>query len=402
MPVLLAILAVCYAQRFLVFLTPVIALGLGFLVAETCARFERYKIVYVLPLFFVYFTWKCLSPSLLSTPLIPLSSIKGMEVAKSKTPEDAVIWSWCDNGYPLIYWARRSTICDGQIHDGERSVYTTIPLATHDPRLAANFIRFYISRGVKGIHSFYETVENDRDKGLTLIKEILSAGPDDAYNIIERADLREDGQWRTNEDWLRFFYPVNSRPIYLFLDQEQIQKSFLITWLGTWSIKEQDGFHSLTMKITRDVTVSGNIVTNRNRTMLADLKQGVVSYRNKKPVSISSATLTTAEGSVRYEYKPVTTEQADVFSSRKIKYSDNNKLPTITRGKYHLEIFEPEGYAVLMSQEVAEGMLNKLFWRNSLPLAEYFRPVIMSTPDYQLWEVGGDNCHFQISYKKTP
>jgi hypothetical protein len=57
---------------------------------------------------------------------------------------------------------------------------------------------------------------------------------------------------------------------------------------------------------------------------------------------------------------------------------------------YRFEIFQQSRFGALMDSDIAESVFNKLFIRHIYP-KKYFRPVKLSTPYYQLWEVRGDS-----------
>ncbi len=114
-----------------------------------------------------------------------------MDAALHKTPKDAVIWAWWDNGYALTYFARRATINDGSIHSGERTYFNALPLAFTDFRLSANFMQFYVARGMHGINEFHKATGKDKNTAMELIKKILAAGPADARAIIDELKLKK-------------------------------------------------------------------------------------------------------------------------------------------------------------------------------------------------------------------
>jgi dolichyl-diphosphooligosaccharide--protein glycosyltransferase len=389
MPLLLAALSVFYANRFLIFLGPVTALGLGFIAAETWQRYHRYKFVYLVPLFIIYAFWRALSsPIPFSITPFPPASIKGMQTVQAVTPENAVIWSWCDNGYPINYWADRATICDGQLHYGEISVYNTLPLASQDPKLAANFMNFFIHRGQNGIHTFYKAMDNDQGAALNKIKQIMAAGPEGARKIILAAQLQPVAGIRSNQDWLNYFFPLPERPLYIFIDYLQIQTSHWIAWFGSWDPIRQDGIHAINMKARHGVSIDGMEINELKGQLKGDLNRGVATYM-KTEIPLSSAAITMDNRTTFYNYGKRLLKAPDILAASLNRDMQTQKQPFI-QGSYHLEVSQHADTAILMGQEIAETIMHKLFWRGPAFQSPYFIPLLDRSPEYQLWEVRAD------------
>ncbi|MCX5900515.1 MAG: hypothetical protein NTX06_07245, partial [Proteobacteria bacterium] len=138
--IILSVLAFTEANRFIIFLIPLLGLGAGYLLGELW-KFRRkfLPIIIICPVLFLYFAWPLYYENATNSQLPKLSAatVAGMDAAMHKTPQNAVIWAWWDNGYALTYFARRATINDGSIHSGERTYYTALPLALTDYRLSA-------------------------------------------------------------------------------------------------------------------------------------------------------------------------------------------------------------------------------------------------------------------------
>ena len=152
-------LAAFFANRFLIFLTPMIAIGTGYSMSLLWSFRERFVPVYIVcPVLAALLVWPLYTANKahVQWPVEPGPTARGMSTARENTPSDAVIWAWWDHGYALTYLARRATVDDGSIHGGERTVYAAIPLATDSYRLAANFMHFYVVRGIAGINRFYD------------------------------------------------------------------------------------------------------------------------------------------------------------------------------------------------------------------------------------------------------
>ncbi|MEI6809466.1 MAG: STT3 domain-containing protein, partial [bacterium] len=151
----LAILSITYAERFLIFLTPLLALGFGYIVGGIWKLHWLHRGL----------AWAAVVAAglALSSPLYTLltaatawpkteaSRVAGMVQMAEQTPTNALIWTLWDNGYAVNYFARRATISDGQIHGLEQSRIAATPMATTNSLFAARFMRFYAAYGRKGI-----------------------------------------------------------------------------------------------------------------------------------------------------------------------------------------------------------------------------------------------------------
>ncbi len=239
--IVLACGALFFARRFLLFLSPVLALGFGMFMAqvwsmERMRKTARGGVIALLLVLTLGWVHREYSDALL--PQMRPELIAGMKNIEKLTPEDAVIWAWWSYGYALNYHGRRATINDGSVHSGERTVYNALPLSASSYRLAANFIQFYSSRGVRGLHQWYRANGNNKASGYSLALEILENGPDSC-----EATLAVKGDDTISENagqWCRFFYPAQQKPVYLFInDYLRGHRSWY--WQGTWDIGSQKG-----------------------------------------------------------------------------------------------------------------------------------------------------------------
>ncbi|MFZ5765147.1 MAG: STT3 domain-containing protein [Thermodesulfobacteriota bacterium] len=364
-PVALALLSLLYADRFLIFLAPVLGLGLGFVVATVWRLQHKWAFCAVLaPLLVIGASAPAMIKNIRTTywPKMHPLVISGMDVVARQTPENAVVWAWWDVGYPLRYWGDRGTVSDGTYHGGELAVYNAIPLATDDFRLSANFIQFYATRGEKGVRELRKALGNDKAKTFTFLKQVLAAGPEEGRAIVEAASLSDQGGMATTTEWLTFFFPPNPPPLYLFLESRLIVTDYWWYWLGTWDVAKGEGerqfykpFSSIEITNTYARSASGLDV---------DLVAG---YANN----------------VQGQRLPL----KDI-----ILRSDGGKMKkhTFHPDGLNFEIFLPMAYGVLTTDKIAESVFNKLYQRHVAPKTDYFRPVNLLTPAYQLWVVKGD------------
>jgi len=364
----LSIFTVTYANRFMIFMIPLVALGSGYMLFFLWNMRHRFFPLYGLcPLLVLLVLVLMYTQSRAYTqwPKESGPAVAGMNVARIQTPPDAVIWAWWDHGYALNYYAHRATVNDGSIHSGERTVYTAIPLATASDQLAANFICFYVARGMKGIREFYRSSGSGPAHGLNTMKDILAAGPAQARTIIDAANLLPTNTCKTTEDWLDFFYPTPPRPVYLFLDNLLTKITYWWFWFGTWDIANQDGYHPFYMPFY-NVRLQDNQITGSNGLQI-DVTTGEAFFENNK-VSLSEIGISQRGSMQRYDF-------------------GNN-------GRYRFEMAANSRYGALMDSSIAESVFNKLYLR--LAYSErYFRLIDMRMPHYQLWQVRGDTYERQ-------
>lgn len=359
---ILSILAFTYANRFLLFFVPVIALGAGGIIWFLWNLRQRFLPLYVIvPLLCCAMTWPLVTQNTASVqwPKEPASIVAGMDTARHKTPPDAVIWAWWDHGYALTYFARRATINDGSIHSGERTVYTALPYATDSFRYAANFMHFYVARGIPGIQRFCSAA-GSRSAGLRLMKDVLASGPQEARSILEKANLKPTSTEKTLDDWLAFFFPRDRRPVYLFLDSLLPKITYWWYWFGTWDVERRDGTHPF-FSWHSPLAINGSVISTGDG-LTCDMDNG--------EVQISGRRLSIATAAVR-----------DRNAIREKNFY--NQSP------YCLEVFEPGRFGALMEKSVANTVFNRLYIRHT-PDQQYFKPVALAAPAYQLWEVTGD------------
>jgi asparagine N-glycosylation enzyme membrane subunit Stt3 len=367
-PVVLSFLGAFYAGRFLIFLSPLCGLGFGYLLVVLWRRLKRWHPA--LTLVSALILAVSAVPNVLynrANTFYPKPSpdvVALIKEAGSKTPDDAVIWSWWDISYPILFWADRGTIADGSAHGGERSVYNGLPMAADDFRLAANFMRFFVVRGEKGMKLLYRALGDDPDRGLKLAKRILAAGPEKARALIDKAALESTDNLRSTDDWLRFFYPREHRPIYLLLDKSLITTSYWWYWLGSWDVSRKEGIHPRVKSFRGLRTNSrGEIAGNGVR---IDQKNGVLHVRGERiPLSRLS-----------------------------IYMDDNRQFKVKTRGYrqgrgFVLTYFQSTGVGVLQDKTLADSVFGKLYLSDQFP-ESYFKPVLLFPDIGQLWKVTPD------------
>ncbi len=372
--VVLSAMAFLYARRFAIFCVPVAALGIASFFNEVWRLRSRFTILtYLTPLLVVLMAWTLFEANRAQIywpkerPII----VSGLDLAGKKTPENAVIWAWWDHGYTIPYYARRASVNDGSVHSGERTVFTGLPLATDNERMSANFMHFWVARGMQGMGKVYQAMGNDQAKAYAFVKEILTVGPHQARSVLEQAQLLPIPELETTEAWLEFFFPSNPRPVYLFIDELLTRTSYWWFWFGSWDMEKHDGIHE-DYRVITDVREEDGRLRASDGTEI-DLRAGTGKIGNQNVPLQEIAIWDGANSQVR---------RFNHQSGVVFELSASNRV------------------GALMHTGMAQSVFNKLFLRQT-PAQEYFRPVVLKTPWYQLWEVRGDSWKAGADPKKN-
>ncbi len=372
--------------RFVIFFTPIAALGLGFLAHEAWRKRMRTPL----------FTWFTpIAVALLATPLF-YKNIKiqylpvvagmrsGIHQASLNTPENAVIWTTWDISNPLMYYANRRTIADAQFNgskyfSGERIFYSCLPLASTEPRFSANFIQFYSKRGMAGIHKFYEAAENNPATGLPLLKEILSAGPEDSVGIITEKlfskELHPLEGLAGPEDWIPFFFPPAAPPVFLLLHKNIVYESWWYN-TGSWDIDLKRGRDPLHFPMKEISFAREKLVVGGREINTFNIQSGGSIARKKKGklhvYKISSMAVRSEKSLAIHDYE--------------------------VENGFSLEIYTPGRFGAIMDKDFSKSLFNRLLIRHDAG-NNYFRLVSEKLPSYQMWEVFGEPYKGRIGDK---
>jgi dolichyl-diphosphooligosaccharide--protein glycosyltransferase len=271
----LGCLSFILARRFIIFLNPVLALGLGYIAQLVWDHRSRWPLGHYL------------APALITVSLLlPFKTswdqvywpkeippiIEGLDTAGQISEENAVIWAWWDHGYPLGYFSRRATINDGSLHGGMRTVCNALPFATSKPQFASNFMYFYVTRGMSGMKDLF-TAAGGAEKGIKLLRGVLSKTPAQATALIETAGLEPVSQWKD------FFFPMPEREIYLFLDLRLARTAYWWSWFGTWDVGRRDGDHAM-FKLFINCRKEGETI--KGPELELDLTDGWATHRRRR------------------------------------------------------------------------------------------------------------------------
>lgn len=232
------------ARRFLIFFIPLYALGMGYFVGEICFRST---LLAKIPSNFLKWGLLLLVSVALLLPSVSMSFSRHRgptltkhdmalaQVIKERAAPRDLIWTWWDYGYFLHYHTGLKTFVDGGSQTGERSYIAAFPLSCGNPLLARNWIRFFAAHDLQGLREV-ESFVGSRKKALAFLQNIL-ARPDNAETFLKQYGIQNV------QGWKEFFFP--SVKVWLFLNEDFINKTYWWYYFGTWDPMQGSGAHPL-------------------------------------------------------------------------------------------------------------------------------------------------------------
>jgi dolichyl-diphosphooligosaccharide--protein glycosyltransferase len=351
--------SIFFARRFLIFLNPFLAIGLGFIAQQLWNYRSRWSFLrYAAPLGAALVCLIGAKDSLRNVywPKVIPPIVEGMQILSDISPPDALIWAWWDHGYALRYWSQRATINDGSLHNGPRTVSNAIPLSSVNPQQAANFMYFYAARGWQGIQKVIGLLNSSAD-GMHLLETIFRAGPEHADSYLVKSGLTPLEQWRT------FFFPPRDREINLFVDLRVARTAYWWHWFGTWDMASNNGVHGMFQLFRNCRLTNDNLVGSD---LSVDLARGIVQTQQRK-------------------YPLVRFYHNDGQQVRRIEYKRAKGLVFVFR--------QPSRVGALMDRDFSETIFNQLYMFENSDL-RYFTLKAHYFPYYQIWQVKPDPVHW--------
>lgn len=213
--VIFSLLSFTAGNRFIIFTTPAMAVGLAWF-----CRFIVYEqLRKVTPAFGFAYTATIsiilLIPGLnftLSEPLEPVIDANMAQLfteAGNRTSPDTLLWGPWGPGYAVQYFANRRTLVDGGFQTPELVYITESPLASKDTAFSRNWIRFF-SKHPKGIKWTSKKLKTDKLNALIFLKQALKS------KEIALQQLHVEGQTEADEEWLEFLYPEDVETALVF------------------------------------------------------------------------------------------------------------------------------------------------------------------------------------------
>jgi len=238
-PILLAF-ASFMAQRFLIYLIPLYALGLAYLLKwisglkllEKIPFKPRQWIMAALCLAVLGLNAK----KALVTTINP--KVRSQDVAlalaiKSDASQNAIIWNWWDSGYFLQFYTGRKTIIDGGNQNSDLIFVTAFPLAADNPVLARNWMKFFATRGVSALYQVNGHF-NDLKKSIDFLKTAL-AQPERLDAIMTRFGIEYESNWHS------YLFP--QAQVYIYLPYRLIADVYWWFYYGSWDLAKKRGVH---------------------------------------------------------------------------------------------------------------------------------------------------------------
>jgi len=254
----IGLMALKGGNRFIMYLSPFIGIGIGYLIDSALSFFKKKEILEELKIYFLRLILLLLLPfSLLYfnknsvafviepkiTPELQASFIKLGEV----TPKNSWIWTWWDYGYAIQYLATRATFHDGGSQGSPKTYFIATTFSTDSPRVAYNTILGIANIGAKGINDLVKEGERGEE-----IRNMIFSG--------------------------KFSKPIKN-PIYWVFTEDEIGKFMWINYFGTWNFNLKEGVRApiFTLRGCK-VRRKNFVVCNGN---ILDLQKGLVVNRRR-------------------------------------------------------------------------------------------------------------------------
>lgn len=347
-----------FARRFMVFLNPFLAIGLGFAAQRLWTLQSRWpwmRIAAPIGAAIVCLFAAKNSVQRVYWPKEIPPIVAGQQRLAEESSSDALVWAWWDHGYPIRYWSRRATINDGSLHNGPRTVSNAIPLSCENPRQAANFMHFYAVRGVPGLQAVFDQSDSPA-KGMQVMQRVFAAGPEAAAPILSRYGLRPPDQW------LDFFFPDQQREIYLFLDLRTARTAHWWHWFGTWNMATQQGVHGK-FQLIRNCRLDKQRIQGPN--LSVDITKGILTWHQRQ---LPLARV--------YRNDGLTLKRSDYPNS----------------SRWYFAFHEASRIGALIDRDFSKTVFNQLYMFEN-PDLRYFSLHSQNFPYYQIWRVTPDGSH---------
>ncbi|WP_148236962.1 hypothetical protein [Thermodesulfatator indicus] len=333
---LIGIMALKGGNRFAMYLSPFIGMGIGYFLDEliTYISFKRklntfYHYAISLIVIFLVVTVFLFSNkesfSFVAKPKITPSLEENFIKLQDLTPLNSWIWTWWDYGTAIQYLAARAVFHDGQSQGSPKTYFVATSFSSPDPQIARNIILGISNIGAEGIKELSENGKTPEE-----IKKLIFSGA--------------------------FSKPVNN-PIYWAFTEDLIGKFAWINFFGTWDFQTKRGKKApivplVCKKSSAEKLNCGNIIIN--------LKEGKIEQQQK------------------------------AFPLRKIIIKDG---PKIIERDYHHQGFYFEivnknkvSHFFLMEEQPYKSMFNQMFILRNYD-KRYFELVYDNFPTMVLFKV---------------
>ncbi len=361
--------------RFLAFCAPMIAVGIGYII-ELTFNFRKknqpqlsYLIALAIAIIGISFTFKPITKGFEKPAAY--NNIKLLTVIEDNIPRDATIWTSSDIGYQILYYLNNPTYADGEFTDknlrnGELHFNLYFPFTAKNFALSANFIQFYSVRGLEGTR-FLEKSFRSVETAYSFMRKVFSKTPGETRIFLEdlkkKSFLPNPDTLTTTKKWLEFLYPKPEKDNYLFLYH-------LMSQTGSWFKQGNSNLKTLKTKgLPLFLALPGlkNLNSKIQNTQIdISLQDGSSLYNHQKSYLHSITTYTNDK-------------------KEKINYPENIKKTT---NKFIFQWNSDNNFGAILDKEMDNMTFIRLFLGNEE--SDYFIPVDLKTPDYQIWKIQGD------------
>ena len=380
-PILLAFSPFVAGNRFIIFSAPIMAIAIGHAV-EFLYQHKKINNPVVAPIITAFLlmlgflsTYTTVTDDFQQTAAY--ENVDLLSAIKEYTPPKSDIWTDADLGYQIQYYLDRGTFADGEFQDGgEIYYYLYFPLAADNLALAGNYMQFYHKYGVGGMQELYALFPSVDDT-FSFLKHVLSLKPANAQIWLEQQQkegkLPSSEELSTVEEWLAFLYPKPEKDLYLLTYYKMTQTA---TWFKQGNSDLITGeTKGLPLFLAFNNLTEENGIVGNNQIRI-DESTGYADYLNGTRHSFQYLLVYGGGGSNKLSYtnsgelKPPTTQ--DDSKDDRFAFQWNKEL----------------GFGAALSKEMGNTAFVQLFLQNKA--ADYFEPVALQSPFYQIWKVQGD------------
>jgi len=367
-PLVVVALLAFTGRRFTIFCTPIYGLGWGFIAWLIWHVKPHKRLRYAAILVLVISGGLVVSDPIKAyrqhRALRPTQLLQAMADAKTRLPEDAVIWTTWGHGHPLTYYTNRATMADGMYHPASMRYVLNFPLGADNFRLAANWISFCVAHGEKGCHKANELFGEHREDwatGMPTLQDLLREGPQESRALLAQAGRFDDSKI---EEILQFLFPGSSRPIILLIEQLMLDSGSIIQ--GWWDFDKKESPSERILFPLYDLKPV-------NATILAGQ-----SYAGPVQVDIRN-------GSMQLGTQKRLLDHISVFNAQRPQVT---RYPRNANGVVKISA-PPAPIGIYCDTQSANSVFARLFFdQRSDP--RYITPVDIGVPYYAFWRVTGE------------
>ena len=373
-PLLVVAILSVNGQRFLVFTAPFFGIGIG-TVAFLLFQYIH-KITWRIPgtvLLIAITCWGAVNMNFENNKRVPRRLpvlFDAMQTVEKKTEQDAVIWASWGHGHPLLHYGQRAILADGMFHSSLLQYVINFAWAADNFRLSANWMCFYVQHGTGGLHeanALFGENNNDWAKGMAELQQLLAAGIEKSRNMLQaRGDIDDV------EKQLKWLFPSNSRPIYMFLDYLLPTQAWYV--LGRWNLATRTAPRAVNFSPLRGITMQDDRI--------------VTGYMGRNNVTIDTGDGKVTAGSRTTILSKITLNTGQENKSR--RYNSSTGMEGI--------FFLPARKGLLADRKIMDTVLVKLYYEYTYN-KQFFKPVAVQNPYFSVWEVFGERYISQDNHE---